>query len=172
MKIPAEKASIEVSGSVKPSCQYSSEQQEIESNDAPAEKLRQSGVDKVHAGNSKKASTDPYAKEFHQCIFCRFNIPLDYKNVQLLSQFVSPQTGMTYSQKATGLCIYKYTELEKTVLKSKRLGFMPFFFKETIYRNDKELFDPMKNNLNTLRPSFDKRKLNSEEIIEDINERG
>lgn len=36
---------------------------------------------------------DPYKKDSFQCIFCKHNIPIDYKNVQLLSQFVSPYTG-------------------------------------------------------------------------------
>lgn len=42
----------------------------------------------------KKLDSDPFKKESHQCVFCKHNIPLDYKNVQLLSQFVSPYTGI------------------------------------------------------------------------------
>ena len=42
---------------------------------------------------TKIATGDPYKKESHQCIFCKYNLPIDYKNVQLLSQFVSPYTG-------------------------------------------------------------------------------
>jgi len=108
-------------------------------------------------------SDDPYAKKMHQCIFCKYKIPLDYKNVQLLSQFVSPQTGIVYSQQVTGLCYYKYTELENVVFKAKKLGFMPFFYKETTFTSDPALFDPFTNNLKKIPNNYDRRKLNSDE---------
>lgn len=106
---------------------------------------------------------DPFKKSMHQCIFCKHNIPMDYKNVRLLSQFVSPQTGIIYSQQATGLCTYKYTQLEKTITKSRKLGIMPFFYKETVFVKDPELFDPFKNNLKAISDNYDKRKLNSDD---------
>ena len=99
----------------------------------------------------------------HQCVFCKYKIPLDYKNVQLLSQFVSPNTGIVYSQKVTGLCYFKYSELENVVFKAKKLGLMPFFYKETIFTNDPPVFDPFNNNLNMVPNNYDKRKLNSDE---------
>ena len=105
---------------------------------------------------------DPYKKKMHQCVFCKYNVPLDYKNTQLLSQFVSPHTGLVYSQEVTGLCIYKYKELEETVFKARRLGLMPFFYKETLFVNDPELFDPYKNNLKQVPNNYDRRKLNAD----------
>lgn len=107
-------------------------------------------------------SKDPYEKKIHQCVFCKYNVPLDYKNVQLLSQFVSPHTGMLYSQDVTGLCYLKYRELEKTLFKARKLGLMPFFYKETIFVSDPQLFDPFKNNLKSIPNNYDKRKLNSD----------
>ena len=110
-----------------------------------------------------KLSKDPFAKKMHQCIFCKYKIPLDYKNVQLLSQFVSPQTGIVYSQQVTGLCYYKYSELENVVFKAKKLGLMPFFYKETVYTKDPAIFDPFANNLKKIPNNYDRRKLNADE---------
>ena len=106
----------------------------------------------------KKLDQDPYKKTEHQCIFCQHDIPLDYKNVQLLSQFVSPQTGITYSQQVTGICYHKYIELENTIIKARRLGLMPFFYKETMYTEQPELFNPAKNALREIPNNYDKRK--------------
>ena len=106
---------------------------------------------------------DPYKMPMRQCIFCKHNVPLDYKNVQLLSQFMSPYTGIVYNQQVTGLCHWKQTEVERTIAKSKMLGFMPFFYKETTFVTDPRLFDPLKNNLRSIPNSFDKRKLTADE---------
>ena len=106
---------------------------------------------------------DPYKKKQDQCIFCKFDIPLDYKNVQLLSQFVSPNTGITYSQQATGLCYYKYVELKKTIVKARRLGLMPFFYKETTFTKDQDLFNPSVDLLRKIANNYDQRKLNSDD---------
>jgi small subunit ribosomal protein S18 len=112
---------------------------------------------------------DPYKKKMHQCIFCTHNIPLDYKNTQLLSQFVSPHTGLVYSQEVTGLCIYKYKELEETVFRARKLGLMPFFYKETMFVSDPEVFDPYKNNLKQIPNNYDKRILNAESTPQNTN---
>jgi small subunit ribosomal protein S18 len=110
-----------------------------------------------------KLEKDPFKNEMYQCIFCKYNIPIDYKNVQLLSQFVSPHTGIMYSQQVTGLCHYKYIELEKTIFKAKKLGLMPFFYKETTFIDDPVLFNQFKNNLKQIPNNYDKRKFNSDE---------
>ncbi len=114
---------------------------------------------------------DPFSKKIHQCVFCKYNIPLDYKNTQLLSQFVSQHTGIIYSQEVTGLCIHKYKELEATVNQSRRMGLMPFFYKETIFLGDPELFDPYRNNLKPIPNNFDRRKLNADPVDNDTKPR-
>jgi small subunit ribosomal protein S18 len=108
---------------------------------------------------------DPYKRPMHQCIFCRHKIKLDYKNVQLLSQFVSPHTGIVYSQKATGMCAFKQEELEKTVNMAKKLGLMPFFYKESMFLDDPKLFDPFVDNLKKAPSNYDKRKLTADDFI-------
>ena len=125
--------------------------------------------DDVESDMPIQLKEDPYSKQMHQCVFCKYNIPLDYKNTQLLSQFVSQHTGLIYSQEVTGLCSYKYTELEKTVESARRLGLMPFFYKETVFLNDPALFDPYKNSLKLIPNNHDKRKLNADPAVEDAN---
>ena len=109
-----------------------------------------------------KLERDPFQKPMHQCVFCKYNIPLDYKNAQLLSQFVSPHTGIVYGQQVTGLCIYMQSEVEKTVFKAKKLGFIPFFYKETSFTSDPLLFNQFGSNLKKIPNTYDKRKLNSD----------
>ena len=109
-----------------------------------------------------KLEKDPFKKEMHKCVFCKYKIPIDYKNVQLLSQFVSPHTGIVYRQEVTGLCHFKQSELERTVNKAKKIGLMPFFYKETDFRSDHEVFNPFSTQLKNIPDNFDKRKLNSE----------
>lgn len=118
-----------------------------------------------HSDGTVSMEKDPFRKKMHQCIFCKYNVPLDYKNVQLLSQFVSPHTGLLYSQEVTGLCYFKYKELENTLFKARKLGLMPFFYKETVFVNDPNLFDTFKNNLKQIVDDFDKRKLNTDPKI-------
>ena len=109
-----------------------------------------------------KLKSDPFKSSIRKCIFCMANIPIDYKNTQLLSQFVSPQTGILYSQQVTGLCAHKYDEVAKAVTKSKRLGLMPYFHKESSYVTDPKLFDASDNKLKLIPDNLDKRKLNSD----------
>ncbi|CAG2177163.1 unnamed protein product, partial [Oppiella nova] len=44
---------------------------------------------------------NPYRKAKQICILCKYGIEVDYKNVQLLSQFVSPYTGRLYDKHIT-----------------------------------------------------------------------
>lgn len=115
-----------------------------------------------------KLEKDPFKNSVRQCIFCKYNIKLDYKNVQLLSQFVSPHTGIVYSQQATGLCYFKQEELEKIVFKAKKLGLMPYFYKETVFLNDPRLFNPFENNLKKIPNNYDKRILTADDEIEQV----
>jgi small subunit ribosomal protein S18 len=132
----------------------------------------------------KMEKGDPFKKDQYQCIFCKHNIPIDYKNVQLLSQFVSPYTGfylffnfylekksydlihyigIIYSQQVTGLCLPKYEELQNNIIKARRLGLMPFFYKETSFQKDPHLFNPNYNSLKEIPNNYDQRKLNSDD---------
>jgi ribosomal protein S18 len=99
---------------------------------------------------------DPYTKPMQQCIFCKYNIPLDYKNVQLLSQFVSPITGFLYRQEVTGLCWPKYDELDKVVRKARFAGLMPFRYKFENFINDPRLFHGLRDSLKDIPENFDK----------------
>ncbi|XP_048383875.1 28S ribosomal protein S18c, mitochondrial isoform X2 [Stegostoma tigrinum] len=43
---------------------------------------------------------NPYKEPPKKCILC--GVPVDYKNVQLLSQFISPYTGRIFGRHITG----------------------------------------------------------------------
>lgn len=106
---------------------------------------------------------DPYKEEMHQCIFCKHNIPIDYKNVQMLTQFISPQTGFLFRQEITGLCLFKYQELELAIKRARMGGLMPIFYKSKEYINDPVIFETFKNNLLEIPTSYDKRDLDAEQ---------
>uniref|UniRef100_A0A8V0X6D4 Small ribosomal subunit protein bS18m n=1 Tax=Gallus gallus TaxID=9031 RepID=A0A8V0X6D4_CHICK len=63
---------------------------------------------------------NPYEEPPKRCILCGINV--DYKNVQLLSQFVSPYTGRIYGRHITGLCNKKQKEISKAIKRAHILG--------------------------------------------------
>lgn len=65
---------------------------------------------------------NPYEKEKQRCILCKHQITPDYKNVRLLSQFVSRFTGRIYGRHVTGLCKNQQTRLEIEIHKSIKAG--------------------------------------------------
>ncbi|CAH1396502.1 unnamed protein product [Nezara viridula] len=85
---------------------------------------------------------NPFVKEKPQCILCKMNITPDYKNVRLLSQFVSPYTGRVYGRHITRLCKHKQELVEKEIIKAQHAGFMPYINKEPKFLKDPKLFNP------------------------------
>ncbi|KAL1137906.1 hypothetical protein AAG570_009601, partial [Ranatra chinensis] len=85
---------------------------------------------------------NPFSKEKGQCILCRYGITPDYKNIKLLSQFVSPFTGRLYSPSATRLCSRKHEQVKKEIMKARDAGFMPYYLKDPAFLKDPPLFDP------------------------------
>lgn len=65
---------------------------------------------------------NPYEKPQRKCILCEHGIVPNYKNVKLLSQFVSPFTGQKYEKHITGLCQEKQKELELAISTAETLG--------------------------------------------------
>lgn len=65
---------------------------------------------------------NPFITKKRQCILCQYNITPDYKNVKLLSQFVSSHTGRIYGRHVTGLCKDQQERLEREILKSRSAG--------------------------------------------------
>ncbi|XP_067937621.1 uncharacterized protein [Watersipora subatra] len=84
----------------------------------------------------------PYTGEEKKCIICKYKIPLDYKNVRLLSQFVSPFSGRIYGSSVTGLCIPMQSRIAKLIKRSRTMGLMPITRKEEQFQKDPDLFNP------------------------------
>ncbi|CAH8565681.1 unnamed protein product [Heterobilharzia americana] len=85
---------------------------------------------------------DPYVKPPKKCFICQKNIPLDYKNVRLLSQFVSPYTGRIYGRHITGMCIPMQKRISQLIKKSRQFGFMPFESKVSAFIADPRIHVP------------------------------
>ncbi|KAJ8260913.1 hypothetical protein COCON_G00166360 [Conger conger] len=77
---------------------------------------------------------NPFKEPEKGCILC--NIKVEYKNVQLLSQFVSPHTGRIYGRHITGLCGRKQREISKAIKKAQHMGFMSVTLKDPIFLRD------------------------------------
>uniref|UniRef100_A0A8D2DBY5 Small ribosomal subunit protein bS18m n=1 Tax=Sciurus vulgaris TaxID=55149 RepID=A0A8D2DBY5_SCIVU len=77
---------------------------------------------------------NPYKEPLKKCIFCEKRV--DYKNVQLLSQFVSPFTGCIYGRHITGLCGKKQKEITKAIRRAQIMGSMPVTHKDPAYLKD------------------------------------
>ncbi|XP_064306412.1 small ribosomal subunit protein bS18m [Phalacrocorax carbo] len=80
---------------------------------------------------------NPYKEPPKKCILCGINV--DYKNVQLLSQFVSPHTGCIYGRHITGLCNKKQKEITKAIKRAQVFGFMPVMFKNPSFLTDPKI---------------------------------
>lgn len=70
----------------------------------------------------------------HYCL-CSLNITVDYKNVELLSQFTSHVTGAIYSRFSTGICGDKQNEITIAIKRAKYAGLMPYTYKLATYIN-------------------------------------
>ncbi|XP_017302316.1 28S ribosomal protein S18c, mitochondrial [Diaphorina citri] len=80
---------------------------------------------------------NPFQKEKVVCILCKMKIKPDYKNIKLLSQFVSAFTGRVYGRHITEVC------LGQIILDHGQIQ-MPYYFKNVEFAHDPELFDPDK----------------------------
>ena len=77
------------------------------------------------------------------CVLCPHRNPdidVDYKNVRLLSQFVSPHTGMIQGRQVTGLCQNKQKEVRDAIERSRKVGLMPNTMKYLDFHGDPQLF--------------------------------
>ncbi|KAF6131568.1 mitochondrial ribosomal protein S18C [Phyllostomus discolor] len=63
---------------------------------------------------------NPYKEPLKKCILCGKRV--DYKNVQLLSQFISPFTGCIHGRHITGLCGKKQKEITKAIKRAQIMG--------------------------------------------------
>ncbi|MCJ8740906.1 hypothetical protein PDJAM_G00064430 [Pangasius djambal] len=82
---------------------------------------------------------NPYKQPQKGCILC--NVPVDYKNIQLLSQFISPHTGRIYGRHITGLCGHKQREVTKAIKRARSMGFMSVTLKDPQFIKDPNICD-------------------------------
>ncbi|XP_075400206.1 small ribosomal subunit protein bS18m isoform X1 [Tenrec ecaudatus] len=80
---------------------------------------------------------NPYKEPLKKCLLCGKRV--DYKNVQLLSQFISPFTGCIYGRHITGLCGKKQKEITKAIKRAQIMGFMPVTYKDPAYLKDPKI---------------------------------
>jgi len=109
------------------------------------EAIKQNSIDKGFSDAPIEACDDPYAEEPMRCVLCpkNFSVPIrpSWKNPKLLSQFVSPHTGLVYKKHITGLCEFMQCEVEREVKRAQQFGYMSTKMKDVIYLKDPPLFD-------------------------------
>ncbi|XP_023129998.1 28S ribosomal protein S18c, mitochondrial [Amphiprion ocellaris] len=100
-----------------------------------------SGVRRISAAPSSVQQKEslvtmenPYKEAQKGCVLC--SITVDYKNIQLLSQFISPHTGRIYGRHITGLCGRKQKEVSKAIKKAQAMGFMSVTHKHPQFMKD------------------------------------
>ncbi|KAG7499415.1 28S ribosomal protein S18c, mitochondrial [Solea senegalensis] len=82
---------------------------------------------------------NPFKEPPKGCALC--NVEVDFKNTQLLSQFVSPHTGRIYSRHITGLCGIKQKQVSKAIKKAQSMGFMSVTHKHPQFMRDPTIFN-------------------------------
>uniref|UniRef100_A0A8D0H3Q0 Small ribosomal subunit protein bS18m n=1 Tax=Sphenodon punctatus TaxID=8508 RepID=A0A8D0H3Q0_SPHPU len=80
---------------------------------------------------------NPYKEPPKKCVLCRINV--DYKNVQLLSQFISPSCGRIYGRHITGLCNKKQREISRAIKRAQKTGFMSVMYKDPTFLSDPKI---------------------------------
>nr|XP_045251109.1 28S ribosomal protein S18c, mitochondrial-like isoform X1 [Macaca fascicularis] len=75
-----------------------------------------------------------YKEALKKCILCGKHV--DFKNVQLLSQFISPFIGCICGGHKTGLCGKKQKEITKAIKRPQIIGLMPVTYKDAAYLKD------------------------------------
>ncbi|KAK6185809.1 hypothetical protein SNE40_007958 [Patella caerulea] len=76
---------------------------------------------------------NPYKAKQRKCILCTRNVYIDYKNVELLSQFVSQHSGRILPRSRTGLCIPMQKHIARLIQRARTLAFMPYMHKDPEY---------------------------------------
>ncbi|OAF71863.1 28S ribosomal protein S18-1, mitochondrial [Intoshia linei] len=90
---------------------------------------------------------DLYKQCSKKCIICKHNIQLNYKNIRLLSQFVSPYTGKFLKRDITGLCIYMEKHISGLIQQARRFGLMSVIVHDVKYLNNPKLFNYNKKSI-------------------------
>lgn len=90
----------------------------------------------------KEGMENPFISSKRLCTLCKYNITPDYKNVKLLSQFISPHTGRVYGRHITGLCRTQQERIEAEIIKSRFAGLMSYYLKSPEFFKDPKLCDP------------------------------
>ncbi|XP_047111570.1 28S ribosomal protein S18c, mitochondrial [Schistocerca piceifrons] len=85
---------------------------------------------------------NPYKRDKTLCVLCKYNITPNYKNVKLLSQFISPYTGRVYGRHITRLCSNQQAKVEAEIKKARDAGMMAYYLKEVEFLKDPKLFNP------------------------------
>ncbi|XP_020667958.3 small ribosomal subunit protein mS40 [Pogona vitticeps] len=71
------------------------------------------------------------------CPICRdHNLFLDYRNVKLLEQFISPNTGIIYHPTHTGICMKKYKQLTQAIEEAQNNGLLFFTIPFTSFKDE------------------------------------
>ncbi|XP_078260182.1 small ribosomal subunit protein bS18m [Rhinoraja longicauda] len=82
---------------------------------------------------------NPFKEPPKKCILC--GVSVNYKNIQLLSQFISPYTGRIFGRHITGLCGKKQKEISKSIKKAQQMGFMSVILKDPTFIKDPNICD-------------------------------
>ncbi|XP_067114385.1 28S ribosomal protein S18c, mitochondrial [Osmerus mordax] len=98
-----------------------------------------SGSHLVQQSDMPVPMENPYKQPEKGCVLT--GITVDYRNVQLLSQFISPHTGRIYGRHITGLCGKKQKEISKAIKKSISMGFMSVTHKHPQFMKDPNICD-------------------------------
>ncbi|XP_078081436.1 small ribosomal subunit protein bS18m [Mustelus asterias] len=105
----------------------------------------QKGISTQHIPTTSNTSDmpikleNPYKEPPKKCTLC--GVSVDYKNTQLLSQFISPYTGRIFGRHITGLCGKKQREISKAIKRSQQMGFMSVTLKDPAFLKDPNICD-------------------------------
>ena len=72
-----------------------------------------------------------------RCVLC--NVPISWKNTQLLSQFISPWSGRIYERGVTNLCDKAYWKVKDEILRAQDNGLLGRNYRPSEFNSDPNL---------------------------------
>merc|ERR1711981_1019434 len=101
------------------------------------DRMRENGIDMPVKMSAKKLDYLQRSGKKERCVAC--HIPVSWKNVQFLSQFISPWSGRMYERGVTNLCDNCYHTVRHAYKRAIDNGLLGRNYKQTAFMTDPNL---------------------------------
>ncbi|UCD15294.1 MAG: 30S ribosomal protein S18 [Candidatus Omnitrophota bacterium] len=80
---------------------------------------------KVNVSNKRRKPRPGIVRFKKKCVFCQKKLEIDYKNIELLSRYVSSK-GKMISRRISGNCAKHQRKISKEIKRARFLNLIPY----------------------------------------------